>query len=190
MRQRPFEQRWVKTDPEALLARKGAGKASQLAHSLHVLMENRNGLIMDMDVREASGDAEREAAMVMLERAASNRRLDPKTVGADKGYDDGGFLVDVETGLGIRPHVAIREGSMVVDDVESLARLAARLRQGDADYQVSQRKRKRVEEIFGWLKTVGGLRKTRFVGRWKTEIYAQAAGAAWNLLRLCNLAAA
>ncbi|TLM97830.1 IS5 family transposase, partial [bacterium] len=178
-----------KTDPEARLARKGTGQASLLGHSVHVLMDNRNGLIMDLDVRGADGHAEREAALEMLERAASNRRLKPKTVGADKGYDDGGFLLDV-AGLGIDPHVAIREGTIVVQDAQSAARLKGMLRQKEEGYTISQRCRKRVEEIFGWLKTVAGLRKTRFVGQWKTRLYALAAGATWNLLRLCNLAAA
>lgn len=179
-----------KTDPEARLARKGAGQASVLAHSLHVLMENRHGLIMDLEVLEAGGQAERQAAAVMLERAVKNRRLEPKTLGADKGYDDGKFLVAVERELQVEPHVAIREGQMVVEDLASLTRFEARCRQQSEAYRVSKRKRMRVEEIFGWLKTVGGLRKTRFVGQWKTKLYAQAAGAAWNLLRLCNLAAA
>jgi hypothetical protein len=128
-------------------------------------MENRNGLIMDLGVREAGGSAEREAAWAMLERAACHRRLDPRTVGADKGYDDGKFLADVERGLRIEPHVAIREGAMVVDDRESLARFQAACRQASRPYRVSQRKRKRVEEIFGWLKTGAWLRKTRFGGR-------------------------
>ena len=179
-----------KTDPEARLARKGLGKSSVLAHSLHVLMENRNGLIMGLDLREAGGQAEREAALALLEEAARNRRLRPKTVGADKGYDDGAFLLKVERDLEIEPHVAIREGAMVVDDLASLARFEARSRQQEAGYTISQRRRKRIEEIFGWLKTVGGLSKTRFVGQWKTRLYAQAAGATWNLLRLCKLAAA
>ena len=179
-----------KTDPEARLARKGAGQSSLLAHSLHVLMENRNGLIMGLDLREAGGEAERDAALALLEQAARNRRLNPKTLGADKGYDDGAFLLAVERDLRIEPHVAIREGAMVVEGPESMARFKARGRQTEAGYQVSQRRRKRVEEIFGWLKTVGGLRKTRFVGHWKTKLYALAAGATWNLLRLCSLAAA
>ena len=179
-----------KTDPEARLARKGAGQSSLLAHSLHVLMENRNGLIMGLDLREAGGETERDAALALLEQATRNRRLDPKTLGADKGYDDGAFLLAVERDLRIEPHVAIREGAMVVEGPESMARFKARGRQTEAGYQVSQRRRKRVEEIFGWLKTVGGLRKTRFVGHWKTKLYALAAGATWNLLRLCSLAAA
>ena len=179
-----------KTDPEARLARKSAGQSSLLAHSLHVLMENRNGLIMGLDLRQAGGEAEREAALALLEQAARNRRLEPKTVGADKGYDDGAFLLKVEQDFQIEPHVAIREGMMVVEGPESMARFKARCRQEEAGYTISQRCRKRVEEIFGWLKTVGGLRKTRFVGQWKTELYAQAAGATWNLLRLCSLTAA
>jgi len=179
-----------KTDPQARLARKSAGQSSLLAHSLHVLMENRNGLIMGLDLREAGGEAERDAALALLEQATRNRRLDPKTVGADKGYDDGAFLLKVEQEFQIEPHVAIREGAMVLEGPESMARFKARCRQKEEGYTISQRCRKRIEEIFGWLKTVGGLRKTRFVGQWKTELYAQAAGATWNLLRLCNLAAA
>lgn len=107
-----------------------------------------------------------------------------------QGYDDGAFLLEVERDLEIIPHVAIRDGKLVVDDRESLARFDARCRRGEEHYTISQRCRKRIEEIFGWLKVVAGLRKTRFIGRWKTKLYALAAGATWNLVRLCALEAA
>ena len=154
-----------KTDPEARLARKGAGQV--LAAGPFAARADGKPQWPD----HGSGPARRPAARPNAmrpwrcwSRPTRNRRLDPKTLGADKGYDDGAFLLAVERDLRIEPHVAIREGAMVVEGPESMARFKARGRQTEAGYQVSQRRRKRVEEIFGWLKTVGGLRKTRFVG--------------------------
>lgn len=175
------------TDPESRLARKGKGREARLSHSMHALMENRNGLLVDIMVDEANGRIEREAALAMLDRVGRRHRLRPETLGADKGYDDGAFLEALECGRLITPHVAIRDGAISGRDVASICRLDARLRQRTKAYRASQVVRKRVEEIFGWLKTVGGLDRTRFVGRWKTQCYAYAAGAAWNFLRRANL---
>jgi len=179
-----------KSDPQARLARKGNGQGAILAHSAHALMENRNGLIMDIVIDEANGQAERENALEMLKRMRRRHRLLPETLGADKGYDDGEFLEALECDQLVTPHVAIRDGVIRDDRVAGQCRREARKRQRTKAYQISQRKRKRVEEIFAWLKTIGGLAKTRFVGRWKTQLYAYAASAAYNFLRRARLAAA
>jgi len=179
-----------RTDPEARLARKGPGQETKLAHSLQVLMENRNGLVMGIAVAEANGEAEREEGKGLLKRARQRYWLRPKTAGADKGFDDGEFLEELERELGVVPHVATREGPMVSEDAAGLARRRARRRQKTKGYQLSQKCRKRVEEIFAWLKTIGGLRRTRFIGRWKTQLYAYAAAAVYNFLRLTRLVSA
>ncbi len=176
------------TDGEARLMRKSPGESAMLAHSLHVLMENRNGLIVDIRAGEASGTAEREAARAMLRR--SRRRhlwLRPKTLGADRGYDEGRFLHDLEARHKITPHVASRMGPIVREDFKGRARRRNRRRQRTAGYWLSQWRRKRVEEILGWLKDIARLRKTRFIGRWKTQLYAYASAAAYNFLRLVRL---
>jgi transposase len=175
-----------KTDPEARLMRKAKGQASMLAHSMHVLMENRHGLIMDVRVAEANGTAEREQAEAMVRRARGRHWLRPKTLGADKGYDDGPFLDRLEHDHGVTPHVAIREGAIRADDEGGQARRRARRRQRTRGYQISQIVRRRIEPALGWIKGIGGLARTRFVGRWKTQLYAFAAGAAYNFLRLAH----
>lgn len=179
-----------KTDPEARLMRKGAGQGALLAHSAHALMENRNGLLVDIVIEEANGEAERESALEMLKRVRRRHGLRPDTLGADKGYDDGDFLCELESDYFLTPHVPIRDGAIKDTTITGDCRRLARRRRRNKGYRVSQQKRKRIEEIFGWLKTVGGLRKTRYVGRWKTQLYAYAAGAAYNFLRLVNLEAA
>ena len=178
-----------RTDPEARLARKGDGQGAMLAHSMHVLMENRNGLITDIEVGAADGGAERAAALEMLGRARRRRTSDGRTVGLDAGYDDGAFLHELKE-LGVEPHVAVRACPKAVKDTATLARFEAWMRRESDGYAISRRKRMRAEEIFGWLKTVAGLRKARFVGRWKLRWYAQASAAAYNFLRLTRLAEA
>jgi len=176
-----------KTDGQARLMRKGPGQPAMLSHSMHVLMENRNGLVMDIELEEANGTAEPQCAERMLKRVRKRHWLRAKTLGADKGYDRGPFLLALERGHGIVPHVATRNDAIRSDTAEAMARRKARWRHGTDGYQASQRIRKRTEEIFGWLKTVGGLRKTRFIGRWKTQIYAYAAAAAYNFMRMSRL---
>ena len=163
------------TDPEALLMRKGKGKEAKLSYGAHALMENRNGLLVDLKVTRATGDAEREAAIEML------RKHKPKTVGADKGYDTHGF-VDALRELKITPHVATndkRKGGSAIDGRTTR----------HEGYRISQRIRKKVEEIFGWTKTVGGFRRTRFKGRDRTELQALFVGTAYNLMRMARLLA-
>jgi transposase len=164
------------TDPEAKLARKGRGKEAKLSFSAHALMENRNGLLVDLRVEEANGTAEREVALAMVDALAGARRI---TLGADKAYDTHGFVAACRE-RSVTPHVAQntnRKGGSAID-----SRTAGR-----PGYAVSQRLRKRVEEIFGWAKTVGNFRKTRFKGKERTQLAAYFVGAAYNLLRMANL---
>ena len=179
-----------KTDPEARLARKGSGQETTLAHSLHVLMENRHGLVMNVAVEEANGWAEREAALSMLREVRRRHWLRPRTVGADKGYDEGRFLLRLEEEHGLEPHVPTRKGRISGEDEASRARLRARARERSVRHGMSQTVRRRVEEIFAWLKEVALMRRTRFVGRWKTRLYAYAAGASFNLMRMARLGVA
>lgn len=173
-------------DPEARLMRKGNGKPALLSHSLHVLMENRSGLCLDIAVGEANGTAERICAGAMLDRTFHRHELWPKTLGADAGYKDGKFLDAVEQ-TGIVPHVPVGKGPIVGDDPGAEARRRAKQREKTKGYGCSQRIRKRVEEIFGWCKMIGGLDRARFVGRWKIKLQSEVAGAAYNLLRLARL---
>jgi IS5 family transposase len=164
------------TDPEARLAKKSKGKEARLSYSAHALMENRNGLLIDFRVDQADGQAEWRNALTMLEQVAPTHRI---TVGGDKGYDVRGF-VEACRKLGITPHVAQnleRNGGSAVD-----GRTTRR-----AGYIISQRIRKRVEEIFGWSKTVGNFRKTRLVGLAKNKLAGFMVGAAYNLVRLAKL---
>ena len=163
------------TDPEALLARKGKGKESKLSYAGHVLMENRHGLAVNGCITQATGRAEPQAAMAMVEQVPGWRRI---TLGADKGYDTKEFVQQLRDHL-VTPHIA-RKQTSVIDDRTTR----------HPGYLISQQKRKRVEEIFGWLKTVAGLRKTRHRGVGRVGWMFTFALAAYNLVRLRNLAAA
>jgi transposase len=174
------------TDPEARLARKARGQASKLAHAAHVLMENRHGLVVDVSVSEANGVSEREEALAMVRRARQQHGVVVSTLGADKGYDAGAFLHALE-GEEVVPLIPIRAGAIKSQSPEADARRRARRRQRTKRYQVAQRARKRVEEIFGWGKTIGGLRRSRHVGRWKIGQQALIVAAAYNLLRMARL---
>jgi len=167
------------TDPEAKLARKGRGKESKLSYSAHALMENRNGLIVDFRVEEANGYAERRTAIEMLyENAVKDRSI---TVAGDAGYDTADFVADCRA-INVTPHIAQTR------DARRRSAIDGRTTR-HAGYLVSQRKRKLVEEIFGWMKTVGGFRRTRFKGRRRTQLAATIVAAAYNLLRVCRLLA-
>ncbi len=165
------------TDPDAKLARKGNGKEAKLSYSAHALMENRNGLLVDLRIAEANGRAECETALEMLEESKSTAgRI---TVGADKGYDTTEFVTECRA-IDVVPHVAqnitAHRGSKVDDRTTR-----------HPGYAISQRIRKRVEEIFGWAKTTGHFRRTRFRGRPRTQLAAYVVGAAYNLLRMARL---
>jgi transposase len=165
-----------KTDPEAKLARK-KGKESKMSYSAHALMENRNGLLVDFRVAEANGYAERATALDMLaDHVVQRRRV---TVAGDAGYDTAGFVHDCRA-LNVTPHIAQTRDPRrrsAIDDRTTR----------HVGYLVSQRKRKRVEEIFGWMKTFGGFRRTRFKGLRRTQLAASIVAATYNLLRICRL---
>ena len=169
-----------KTDPESKLARKGNGKEAKLSYSAHALMENRNGLLVDLRVASATGTAERDIALAMLDE--NKLRRGPITVGADKGYDTHDFVEQCRE-LNVVPHIAQNitphRGSAI--DARTTRH---------PGYAISQRLRKRIEEIFGWGKTVGGLRRTRFRGLARTQLGTYLIGAAYNLLRIARLAPA
>ena len=161
------------TDPKARLAKKGPGKEARLCFMGHVLMENRNGLVVDVTMTQATGTAERDTAVAMLGHVPGSRRI---TVGADKGYDTQDFIAGCRA-MTVTPHVARRLTS----------KLDGRTTR-HAGYQVSQRIRKRVEEIFGWVKTVGGGRKLRYRGVERNQLWWELTAAAYNLLRMAKLA--
>ena len=161
------------TDPEARLARKGAGKEAKLCFAGHVLMDNRTGLVVDVTVTRATGIAERDTALDMIEKVPGSRRI---TVGADKGYDTRDFVTACRE-MNVTPHVARRRWSIV--DKRTTRH---------AGYQFSQRVRKRIEEIFGWVKTVGGGRKLRYKGVERNQLWAELTAAAYNLVRMAKLA--
>lgn len=173
-------------DPEARLARKGPGQPALLSHSAHFLMENRNGLCLDIAIDAADGHAERRQALAMLDRVRRKQPLDPESLGADGAFSAGPFLREVEQ-RGVTPYVPIPTGPIRGEGPPSDARRRARQRMRSAAYRTAQRVRKRVEEIIGWCKRIGGLARTRFVGRWKIAQQAYITGAAYNLLRLARL---
>jgi len=175
------------TDPEARLARKGNQVGAYLCHSGHVLAENRHGLCLDIRVAAADGYAERDQAQTMLRRFRQRHGIRPKTLGADAGYEAGGFLQAVENDLKITPHVPITAERVTTRGGEGEARRRMLKRMKTLGYRISQKARKKVEQVFGWLKQPGGLRKVRHVGRWKIQQVAYLWGAAYNLLRLANL---
>jgi len=163
------------TDPDARLYRKGKGKESRLAFMGHALMENRNGLVVDTLLTLATGKAEREAALEMVSGLTGRKRL---TLGADKAYDAGDLVNNLRQ-LNVTPHVAR-------NDKRRRSAIDGRTVR-HAGYVVSQRMRKRVEEIFGWIKTVGNLRKTRHRGRRRVDWMFAFTAAAYNLVRMRTL---
>ena len=166
------------TDPDALLARKGAGKEAKLSYSGNLLVENRNGLIVQSTVWEATGGAERLAALAMLEQVPGSGRV---TVAGDKGFDTAEFVRECRN-LRVTPHVAQNlAGRRSAIDGRTTRQ---------AGYSISQKKRKRIEECFGWLKTIALLRKLRHRGTLKVDWIFTFACAAYNLVRMRNLLAA
>ncbi len=167
-----------KTDPDARLARKSKGQESKMAYCGNALIENRNGLVADVELLQANGTAERDAALLMAERIDGDHRV---TMAADKGYDTKDFVGQLRQ-MNVTPHVAQNisgnRGSSIDGRTTS--------RDG---YKVSQRRRKLVEEVFGWMKTVGGQRKTRYRGLWRVSWIFTFAAAAYNLVRMRTLTA-
>ena len=166
------------TDPDALLARKGNGKEAKLSYNGNLLVENRNGLIVTTELFQANGTAERDAALVMLERIPGEERV---TVGADKAYDTRDFVKE-RRNMQVTPHVAQninRNGGSAIDERTTR----------HAGYAISQQKRKRIEESLGWLKTIALMRKVRHRGIHKVGWMFTFAAAAYNLVRMRNLLA-
>jgi transposase len=161
------------SDPDAQLARKGPGKEAKLSYAGHVLLDNRHGLVANVCTTAATGTAEREAALLLLGALPHGR-----TVGGDKGYDVASFVAAVRT-LGLTPHVAPKSKGSAID-----ARTTRH-----PGYTVSQRKRKLIEQVFGWMKTVGGLRKLRHRGGERVDWIVTFTAAAYNLIRLRTLLA-
>jgi transposase len=185
-----------RTDPEAKLYRKGPGKEAKLAHMGHALSENRHGLIVGVTVTGANGSAERTAATAMLDELKAAHAVQPKTLGADKGYDCGEFFRELE-GRRIVPHVPLVKEPCDPETVVHEKRkpgVAARHRMKERmtseGYRLSQKCRKKIEEGFGWLKGVAGLGRSRVVGRWKLKQLLEIGAAAYNLVRLRKLAPA
>jgi transposase len=163
------------TDPMARLFKKSRGSESRLAYMGHLLTENRNGLVVDVRLTQATGKAEREAAAEMLESKPLSKKV---TLGADRGYDTAAFVEKLRQ-MNVTPHVAQNTTNRRSAIDERTTR--------HEGYAVSLRKRKRVEEVFGWLKTVALQRKTRFIGPERTGWMFTFAAAAYNLVRMRNL---
>ena len=167
------------TDPEARLFKKSRGSESKLSYMAHVLMENRTGLVVDTRLTKSTGQAERESAWMMAWRVArGERRI---TLGGDKNYDTQQLVASLR-GIKATPHVAQNEHARRSSAIDERTTR-------HEGYAVSQRKRKRVEEIFGWIKTIAGLRKTKHRGRKRVGWMFTFAAAAFNLVRLRNLTA-
>ena len=164
------------TDPDARLARKSGGHEAKLAYCGNIIIENRHGLVVDTELLQCNGTAERDAAMLMAERLEGAERV---TLAGDKGYDTKDFVKEMR-GMNVTPHVAQnlkRNGGSAID----------RRTTRHAGYEISQRKRKRIEEVFGWMKTVGMLRKSRHRGVFKVGWVFTFTAAAYNLVRMRNL---
>ena len=164
-----------KTDPEAKMARKGEGKEAKLSYSGNLLVDNRHGLIVNAMVWEATGTAERDTALAMLQQIPGGRWV---TVGGDQGFDTAEFVSECRH-MQVTPHVAQNDGR------RSGSALDQRTTRNEG-YRISQRKRKRIEECFGWLKTIALLRKVRHRGLFKVDWVFTFACAAYNLVRLRN----
>jgi transposase len=181
------------TDPEAKLYRKSHGQEAKLSHLGHALGENRNGLILAVTVTEANGTAERRAALAMLDEVQERYALQPSTLGADRGFDDSEFFQAIEARQ-IEPHVPLvkppRDPKTVPykkqrPGVEARQRM--KTRQASEGYRLSQKCRKKIEEVFGWLKGIAGLGRSRVVGRWKIQQLLEIGAAAYNLVRIRKL---
>jgi IS5 family transposase len=165
------------TDPQARLFRKGNSQEAKLAFMAHALMENRHGLLVDFQVTEANGTAERDMARQLLQEAKADG-FHPSTLGADKNYDTRQCVAELRQ-LGVTPHVAQNTS-------RRRSAIDGRTTRHPG-YVTSQRLRKRVEEIFGWMKTVGGFRQTRYRGLDRTGLAGYLVATAYNLVRLVKL---
>ncbi len=164
------------TDPEARLARKGDGVAAKLSYAGHLLMENRNALIADMELSSATGYAERETALTLLRRLPTRARR--RTVGGDKGFDTRDFIAGCRE-LGVTPHVSQNTS-------KRRSAIDGRTTR-HAGHVTSLRIRKRIEEPFGWMKTIAGGRKLRYIGLQRNRAWFLMTGAVYNLIRITAL---
>lgn len=171
------------TDPDARLYRKAQGQASRLAFMGHVLMENRNGLVVGAMLTQASGTAEREASLVLIDKLNAKHRV---TLGADKAYDAQGFVAALRERK-VTPHIA-RHEYVAKNGVRRRSNLDGRTTRHPG-YEISLRIRKRIEEVFGWIKTTGNLRKTRHRGTRRVDWMFTLTAAAYNLVRMPKLMA-
>ena len=162
------------TDPDAMLARKGRGREAKLSYAGHVLLDNRHGLVANVCTTAATGTAERDAARLLLELSAPPG----STVGGDKNFDVATFVAAVRD-LAITPHVAQKAVGTAIDGRTTR----------HAGYAISQQKRKLIEQVFGWMKTVGGLRKLRHRGGERVDWIVTFTAAAYNLVRMRTLVA-
>jgi transposase len=172
------------TDPDARLYKKGDGQPAKLCYIGHTLMENRHGLVVDGTLTLATGTAEREAALAMLDRCKGRRRI---TLGADKAYDVRQFIENLRARR-VTPHVAI-DGHLSPKGVPRSTAVDGRTKRHPG-YEISQRCRKRIEEVFGWIKASAGLAKVKLRGRLKVQAAFTLGLAAYNLVRLPKLLAA
>ena len=169
------------TDPESRLARKGKSKEARLCFGAHLLMDNREdldnweGLVVDLRLTPAGGTSERDAALEMLAAVPGVGQI---TVGADRGCDTRGFVTECRD-MRVTPHVAQKQRSAIDGRTTR-----------HEGYRISQRTRKRTEEVFGWVKTVGGGRKLRYCGIARNRMWAELTVAGYNLVRLAKLTAA
>ena len=164
-----------KTDPEARLMRKGNGQPAKMSFMGHALVENRHGLLVDLRVSAATGYAEREVAIEMVDEHVHAER---PTLGADRGYDTRDFVENCRR-IGVTPHVA-------QNDSRRRSAIDQRTTR-HVGYSISQRIRMRIEQVFGWGKTIGGLRRSRYRGQKRTQFATYLVGAAYNLMRITNL---
>ncbi len=167
-----------KTDKDALLFKKSKGVGAKLAYLGHLLMENRHGLVVDACITQATGTAEREAAIDMVDALGGTHRV---TLGADKNYDTQACVASLRE-MKVTPHVA-------QNDTNRASAIDGRTTRHEG-YAISQRFRKRIEECFGWAKTVGGMRKSRFIGQEKLGYQFEPTMAAYNLVRMRKLGVA
>jgi hypothetical protein len=165
------------TDPEAQMARKGKGREAQLGYQATLLTENRHGLVLGSLVTPATGTAERDNAMVLT--AGAPYRQQQVTIGGDKGFDTQGCVADLR-GVGATPHVAQNDSAGRSSAIDGLTTR-------HPGYAVSQRKRKQIEEVFGWLKTIGLCRQTRFRGTARVAWMVTFATSVYNLVRMRRL---
>jgi transposase len=181
-----------RTDAEARLFRKGPGKEAKLCHMGHALSEHRHGLVLAVTATEASGTAERQAAWGLLDEVRAAHAVRPRTLGADKGCDDGAFFQEVEARR-VEPHVPLihepRDPATAPREERAKVEARRRMRERSSSegYRLSPKCRQKIEEVFGWLKGVARLGRSRVVGRWKLRQLLEVGAAAYNLVRLRKL---